>query len=231
MTIAERREQLLERIARAARQAGRDPEEVRLLAVSKTVGSDAVREAFAAGHRLFGENRAQELRDKRRALEDLAIEWHFIGHLQTNKVRYVVPGCPLLHTMDRMDLAHKVAARLPEGEAQSVLVQVNTSGEGAKSGIEPEQLPGLLDELVNVEQLWIDGLMTIGPWGATEEENRRCFRLLREALERERLRGRPQAPLTELSMGMSGDFETAIAEGATIVRIGTDFFGPRPQPR
>lgn len=227
MMIAERREQLLERVARAARQAGRDPGEIRLLAVSKTVGPEAVREAFAAGHRLFGENRAQELRDKRRALGDLEIEWHFIGHLQTNKVRYAVPGCPLLHTMDRMDLARKVAARVPAGEVQPVLVQVNTSGEDAKSGIGPEQLPPLLDELVTIEELRIDGLMTIGPWGATQEQNRHCFRLLREALERERARGRPRAPLTELSMGMSGDFVTAIDEGATIVRIGTEFFGPR----
>jgi PLP dependent protein len=227
MSIRERREALLDRIGDAAGRAGRDPSEVRLIAVSKTVSPAAVREAFASGQLRFGENRAQELRDKRRALADLEIEWHFIGHLQTNKTRYVIPGCALIHTIDRLDLAEKIAARIPDGQTQPVLVQVNTSAEEAKSGIEPENLPVFLDQLTGLPALRVAGLMTIGPWNATEDENRRCFAGLREALERERRRGRPRAPLTELSMGMSGDFETAIAEGATLVRIGTSFFGQR----
>ncbi len=227
MNLAQRREKLLEQVASAAGRAGRNPQDVRLVAVSKTVTSEAVREAWGAGHTLFGENRAQELRDKRRQLEDLPIEWHFIGHLQTNKVRYVVPGCTLLHTLDRFELAQKLAARVSPDQPLGVLVQVNTSGEDAKSGIAEAELPTLLDQVAELPQLEVRGLMTIGPWGATETENRRCFAQLRTALERERGVGRPHAPLTELSMGMSGDFEIAIAEGATLVRIGTRFFGPR----
>lgn len=227
MDLAERREKLLAQIASAAGRAGRSPEEVRLVAVSKTVTPEAVREAWEAGHTLFGENRAQELRDKRSQLEDLPIEWHFIGNLQTNKVRYVVPGCTLLHTLDRFELARKLAARVGPDRPLGVLVQVNTSGEGAKSGISAAELPALLDQVATLPQLEVRGLMTIGPWGATEAENRRCFAQLRLALERERAADRPNATLTELSMGMSGDFEVAIAEGATLVRIGTSFFGPR----
>jgi pyridoxal phosphate enzyme (YggS family) len=227
MNLADRRQELLARIAAAARRAGRGAESVRLLAVSKTVDAARVREAWDAGHRLFGENRAQELRNKRSLLGDLDIEWHFIGHLQTNKVRYVVPGCQLIHSVDRLAVAERIAARAQEEHPQDVLVQVNTSGEESKSGISEAELPTLLDELSGLPALRVMGLMTIGPWQATAEENQRCFASLRTWLERERARQRPGAPMTELSMGMSGDFELAIAEGATIVRIGTEFFGPR----
>jgi pyridoxal phosphate enzyme (YggS family) len=227
-TIAQRRTRVLERIAGAAAAAGRRAEEITLVAVSKTVDADAVRAAWAAGQRLFGENRAQELRAKSRLLSDLPIEWHFVGSLQTNKVRLVLPLATLIHSVDRAELAEQIARRLPPGATYPILVQVNTSREASKSGVSPEALPALLDRIAGLPRLRVEGLMTIGPLTEDAEATRAAFALLRRLRDAERARGRVGAPLTDLSMGMSGDLELAIAEGATIVRVGTDLFGPRP---
>jgi pyridoxal phosphate enzyme (YggS family) len=226
-TIAERWEQLRTRIAAAARGAGRAPEEIRLVAVSKTVTADQVRLAYAAGQRIFGENRAQEFSAKTSALSDLDIEWHFIGHLQSNKVRLVLPGAALIHSVDSGALAGKISRRVGGDPIQSILVQVNTTDESTKSGVLPAELPALLDELAALPNLRVEGLMTIGPLTEDTQRIRGAFRGLRQALETERGRGRPGAPMQQLSMGMSGDLEIAIEEGATIVRVGTALFGER----
>lgn len=227
--IADRLERLQAQITRAAEGAGRRVDEIELIAVSKTVAPASVEEAHAAGLRHFGENRAQEFVRKIRALEHLEVTWHFIGYLQTNKVRQVIPGAALIHSLDRIDLAEKIARRAASsgGEIQPVLVQVNITGEGTKSGVALDELPGLLDGIAALPELRVDGLMTIGPLGGDAQAIRETFRTLREARDRERDRARPGAPMPHLSMGMSGDFEIAIEEGATLIRIGTAIFGAR----
>jgi len=226
-TIAENLCRLRDQVRGAALAAGRDPEEIRLVAVSKTVPPERVREAYDAGQRLFGENRAQELAAKAEALAGLEIAWHFVGHLQTNKVRQVIPLAALVHSLDRGELAEKINLQAPAAHPQPVLIQVNTSGEPGKSGVAPELLPELLDRVAGLPGLTVEGLMTIGPLTEDREEIRAAFRRLRLAIERERARARPRAPLRELSMGMSGDFIIAVEEGATLLRIGTALFGQR----
>jgi pyridoxal phosphate enzyme (YggS family) len=226
-TIAENHARLGDRIRAAAAGAGREPSGIGWVAVSKTVGPEQVREAFAAGVRLFGENRAQELVAKTAALEDLPIEWHFVGHLQTNKVRQVLPRSTLIHSVDRVDVARKINGRASPEQPQPILVQVNTTGEATKSGVVPQRLGELLDSIATLPNLIVDGLMTIGPFTSDETEIRTAFRDLRELLVHERQAERPNAPLRHLSMGMSNDFEIAIQEGATLLRIGTALFGPR----
>ncbi len=226
--IADQWRTLRARVDEAARAAGRPDGAVRIVAVTKTVAPETVRAAWAAGLRDFGENRAQEFRRKVEALGDLDITWHFIGHLQTNKVKHVVPAAALIHSVDRADLAEQIAGRVPPGGVQPVLVQVNTTGEETKSGVAPEELTGLLDRLARLPQLAVRGLMTIGPLTEDPQAVRRAFAGLRAAAERERRIARPNADLRELSMGMSGDYEIAVAEGATIIRVGTAIFGERP---
>jgi pyridoxal phosphate enzyme (YggS family) len=202
-----------ERIARACGRAGRAPFSVTLAAVSKGQPLEKIREAFAAGQTLFAENYAQELREKSTALP--GAEWHFIGALQSNKARMVVGRAALIHTCDRISLARELSRRA-EG-VQRVLLEVNIGREPQKSGVLPEEAPGLLDAVRALPQLRCEGLMCIPP---AEGDPRPHFRALRELGEKLGLR--------ELSMGMSADFEAAIEEGATIVRVGTAIFGARP---
>ena len=225
--IAENHERLLARIAAAAARGGRRPDEIQLVAISKTVTVEHVRAAYSAGLRCFGENRAQELRNKAAALADLPIEWHFVGHLQSNKVRYVTPNCALIHSVDSIDLARKINARGSSTQPQRILVQVNTTAEGTKSGVTLETLPALLDEIAGLPNLITDGLMTIGPLTDNATRIEAAFQALRQALEQQQVVARPRMPLKHLSMGMSGDFELAIEQGATLVRVGTAIFGPR----
>lgn len=225
-SIASRYQELMTRVASAAARAGRDPSEIHLVAVSKTVAPARVREAHAAGIRRFGENRAQELGLKSSALADLAIEWHFVGHLQSNKARAVMGVAALIHSVDRLDLAQRLSAAAPAARPQRILVQVNTSGEASKSGVAPEALGTLLDGLASLPGLVVEGLMTIGPLTDDPAAIRHAFRSLREARDRERA-ARPELPLTQLSMGMSGDYEIAVEEGATLLRVGTALFGLR----
>ena len=201
-----------ERIAQACARAGRAQGSVTLAAVSKGQPMEKIREAFAAGQTLFAENYAQELREKSSALPDA--EWHFIGALQSNKARMVVGRAALIHTRDRISLARELAKRA-EG-AQRVLLEVNIGREPQKSGVLPEEAPGLLDAVRALPQLRCEGLMCIPP---AEGDPRPHFRALRELGEKLGLR--------ELSMGMSADYEAAIEEGATIVRVGTAIFGER----
>jgi len=204
-----------ERIAAACARAGRDPASVRLVAVSKTQPLDKLREAAAAGQRIFGENYAQELREKADALP--GCEWHFVGALQTNKARLVVGRAALIHTCDRIALAQELSKRARNaGLVQPVLLEVNVGREPQKAGALPEDTPALLAEVRALPGLRCEGLMCIPP---ASGDPRPHFRALRELAQR--------LGLAELSMGMSADYETAIEEGATLVRVGTAIFGER----
>jgi len=208
-----------ERIEKAASRAGRDPEEIALVAVSKRHSEAAIREAYAAGQRRFGENYAQELRDKAVALADLEeIDWHFIGHLQRNKVKYVAPSCSLMETVDSTRLVEELARQATRFERSvGCLVQVNVGGEEQKSGCDPVETAPICEAVELAEGLTLSGLMTIPPWDLDAEGTRVHFAALREL--RERHGGTARLP--HLSMGMSHDFEEAVLEGATLVRVGT----------
>jgi pyridoxal phosphate enzyme (YggS family) len=220
VSAARRLEEVRARIARAAERAKRDPASVRLLAVSKTQPASAVREAYDAGQRAFGENYVQELSEKSLALAALPdLEWHFIGHLQRNKVKDVLraTAAPVIHTVDSTRLADELARRAGDAKVR-VLLQVNVAREPQKSGVLPEELPALLAHARTLPSLDVRGLMTIPP-DAEPEDARPHFRALRSLAEAH--------ALPELSMGMSADLEVAIEEGATIVRVGTAIFGAR----
>lgn len=225
--IAERLVATREKIAGAARAAGRDPSSVELVAVSKTHPAASVREAFDAGQILFGENRVQELVAKAPLLPS-SLRWHLIGPLQKNKIRKALPAAELLHGVDSLELAldiDRVAAEL--GLFPRVLLEVNVSGEGTKFGFKPDRLRADLDTLLTLPRVQVEGLMTIAPYVENPGDVRPVFASLR--ILREELAARSGAPLSTLSMGMSGDFEVAIAEGATLVRVGSAIFGPRPK--
>lgn len=203
------------RIARACARAGRDPGSVRLIAVSKTKPLPMLKEAVAAGQTIFGENYAQELREKADALP--GVEWHFIGALQTNKAKLVVGRAALIHTCDRLALAQELSKRAKAaGLAQRVLLEVNVGREPQKAGALPDQAPELLREVRALPALACEGLMCIPP---AEGDPRPHFRALRELAT--------GLGLAQLSMGMSADYEAAIEEGATLVRVGTAIFGER----
>lgn len=222
--ISQNLEAVRRRLTDAALRAGRDPAAVRLVAVSKTVPVEKLKEAVAAGQRLFGENYLQEARGKVEALCP-TVNWHFIGHLQSNKARGAVELFELIHGVDRLKLARAIeAAAASMGKVQDILVQVNLAGEASKSGAAPEAVPDLLREISRLPHLRVLGLMTMPPFLAPEAV-RPYFAALREL--REYCQGLTGLPLTELSMGMSGDFEVAVEEGATLVRVGTSIFGGR----
>ncbi|MGH2693571.1 MAG: YggS family pyridoxal phosphate-dependent enzyme [Actinomycetota bacterium] len=222
MTVAERYERVLERVAAAAERAGREPTEITVVAIAKTFGAAAVLDALEAGVTDVGENRAREFRDKHAVVGDRA-RWHFVGHLQTNKVRQVVGGVVLIHSVDRFGLAEAISRRAERlGVVQDVLIEVNVAGEASKHGVEPTRAPALAEEISGLAGIAVRGLMTMPPLAPTPEESRRHFKEL-AALAAQ------VGDATELSMGMSGDFEVAIEEGATIVRVGQAIFGPRSQ--
>lgn len=212
------------RIAAAALRAGRDPAAVRLVAVSKTVPLESIKAAVAAGQRLFGENYLQEARGKIAAL-NAGVSWHFIGHLQSNKTKGAVELFDLIHGVDRLKLARALnAAAASMGKVQEILIQVNLAAEASKSGTAPEAAAELLRQIALLPHLKVLGLMTMPPF-LDPEAVRPYFRALREL--RDRLQDLSGRPLQELSMGMSGDYEVAIEEGATLVRVGTAIFGSR----
>lgn len=218
-------ERVRDRVRAAAIRAGRVPQEVHLVGVTKGVPPDRVAEAAAAGLTDVGENRVQELRRKQQALEGVRLRWHMVGTLQRNKVRDVVGRAALIHSVDSLGLGEAIADRArSERLVQSVLLQVNTSGEATKHGADPGAAEALAARIAGLGGIRLLGLMTIGPAGWSEGA-RTSFRLLAE-LRRRVLWSVPDA--TELSMGMSEDFEIAVEEGATIVRVGTAIFGPRP---
>jgi len=216
------------KITAAALRAGRDPSAVRLVAVTKTVDLARLEEAVVAGHTLFGENYVQEAQAKIAALGP-GLAWHFIGHLQSNKARAAVELFQLIHSVDRLSLARaldQAAAR--RGKVQDILLQVNLAGEETKSGAAPGDTENLLREIGKMPNLRVLGLMTMPPWLTDPEAVRPYFRALRELRDRLRAACLVAGDLPELSMGMTGDFETAVAEGATLVRVGTAIFGRRP---
>lgn len=212
------------RIATAAQRANRHPASVRLVAVSKTVPPAQVQAAVAAGQTLFAENRVQELTNRRAAHPTL--EWHLIGHLQTNKARPAVEAADLIHSVDsERVLRHLAQAAAELGKIQGILLQINISSEESKFGIAPVEAAGLLAVASQLPSIKCEGLMTMAPYGAPEDTLRAVFSGLRWL--REELQQTSGTALPELSMGMSGDFEVAIAEGATLVRVGTLIFGAR----
>ena len=219
------------RIDSACEAAGRGPEEVRLLLATKTVPAERVRVAIEAGADLVAENRVQEVRPKFEALQDLEYERHFIGHLQTNKINALVPYVSCIQSLDRMSLATKLQARLErEDETIEVLLQVNTSGEDSKFGLDPGEAEAFAREVSRMDALRIRGLMTIGLFTDDVELARPSLRRLRELAERIRQMNLEGVEMRELSMGMSGDLEVAVEEGSTIVRVGSAVFGSRPEP-
>jgi len=221
MSVAENLFLVKQRIAAAARRVGRDPAEVRLVAVSKTVPVERLREAVAAGHRLFGENYLQEALPKIAALGG-EVSWHFVGALQTRKAKGVVGVFDLIHSVDRPKLARALEkAAAQRGLIQKILIQVNLAGEATKSGVAPEEAEALLREIAQLPHLKVVGLMTMPPWFDEPERVRPYFRALRELRDHLQKLGLTDGPLPELSMGMTGDFEAAVEEGATLVRIGT----------
>ena len=217
-----------ERLAAACARAGRDPATVRLLPVSKTYGPEAVAEAAAAGLTVFGESRVQEARQKI-PLCPSHLAWHFIGHLQTNKAREAVALFELLHAVDSLRLLETVdRAAADAGRKAAVLLEVNVAGERSKFGLTPDDVAGVLAAANRLFHVEIRGLMTIPPVAREAEDARPFFRALREL--RDRCREQSGLPLPELSMGMSHDFEIAVEEGATWVRLGTILFGERVKP-
>ena len=216
------------RVDEACRAAGRDPAEVQVLPVSKTFDAQAIRAALALGLRRFGENRVQEIREKSAALVGEPIEWVVIGHLQTNKAKDVARLASEVQSLDRLELAEALQRRLEaENRQLDVLVQVKTAREETKHGLVASQLPDFLERLRAYSRLQVRGLMTMATLSEDVAEVRACFRRLRELRDRCAAAGHA---LPRLSMGMSGDFPYAIAEGATEVRIGTAIFGSRLQP-
>lgn len=217
------------RIDTAAQQAGREASEIRLLPVSKTVESERLRLAVEAGMTELGENKVQEVTRKAQELSDLNLHWAVIGPLQTNKARDVARYAHEFQALDRIKVAEALERRLEaEERTLDVYVQVNTSAEEAKSGLDPEQLPEFLAELSRFSRLHVRGLMTLAMQSEDTERVRACFRLLRQLRDDAREATPDLIGPGELSMGMSGDFELAIAEGANVVRVGQAIFGVRP---
>ncbi len=225
--IAANLHRIRECVARATAGVGRQPEEITIVGVSKTHPAEAILAAYEAGVRHFGENRVQEFQDKYEVVKDLNATWHLIGHLQSNKITRAIQ---LFHTLDSIDslkLAQKTNAFVSSDEPLPVLIEVRMDTAPNKSGILPDKVPGLVEAMIDMPRLTLRGLMTIPPYFEDSGQARSYFRdlrLLRDALVR-----RFEYPLPVLSMGMSHDFEVAIEEGATEVRIGTALFGARPQ--
>jgi pyridoxal phosphate enzyme (YggS family) len=228
MSIASNLKTVQDRIAAAARRAGRDPASVRLVTVTKTIDAERIREAVAAGASVLGENRVQEAREKIASLGPIA-SWHLIGRLQANKAKYAVTLFYLIHSVDSLALAKEIdrqAAR--HDKVQDVLIEVNIAGEASKAGVEANAVMGLVRDLSMLKNIRVQGLMTMPPFSEDPEASRPFFRKLRELAADIAKEQVPGVTMKELSMGMSGDFEVAVEEGATLVRVGTAIFGGRP---
>ena len=229
-TIRENLQQVRQKIELAARRASRKPEDVLLIGVSKTHPADAIREAYDAGLRHFGENRVQEWEGKLSALADLSASWHLIGHLQSNKAARAAKAFHSVDSVDDWSLAQRLdraQAEKKSGEKLRVLIELHMGGEQTKSGISEADLPDLADRLMTLPHLEFAGLMCIPPFRENPEEVRPFFETLRKL--KDQVESRIGRPLPTLSMGMSHDFEPAILEGSTEVRIGTAIFGSRPK--
>ena len=227
-SIANRLAEVKRRIADAAASAGRDPSSVRLIAVSKTFPINAIREACAAGQVDFGENKVQEGLQKFATSADLSIRWHLLGHLQTNKARKAVSAFAMIQSVDSLELLQKLDRAAEEsGRTPELLIQVDLAGEATKFGVPAGEVPRLLEAAGACRAARVVGLMTLPPIPDTPEDARPWFHRLRDLRDEWLASGVPAPMLRELSMGMSGDFEVAIQEGATMVRVGTAIFGSR----
>ncbi|NUM71813.1 MAG: YggS family pyridoxal phosphate-dependent enzyme [Ignavibacteriaceae bacterium] len=220
------------RIEAACSKSHRERSEVKLLLATKTVTPDRIITAFKAGYTLIGENKVQEIKEKYDALQLIPHVKHFIGHLQTNKIKDVINyGVSCIETVDRIELAEKLHQRLlAENKTMDVMIQVNTSNEQSKFGISPDEAANLTKQVSQFETLKIKGLMTIGLFSSNTEKVRSCYKLLKNIQQQIIALNIPNVEMNELSMGMSGDLETAIEEGSTIVRVGTAVFGKRIYP-
>ena len=225
-------EVIKQRIAAACARVERKPEEVKLLLATKTVTPERIKIALKARNTLIAENKIQELKEKYEALKEVPHTNHFIGHLQTNKIKEILRyEVSCVESVDRIDLAQKLHNRLAsEGKELDVFIQVNTSNEESKFGADPAEVLDLVKQVAQLPTLHIKGLMTIGLFSAETEKVRACFKLLKHLQQEIIALGLPNVDPQELSMGMSGDLETAIEEGATIVRVGTAIFGQRIYP-
>ena len=223
---------ILKRIENACINAGRNPKEVKLLMATKTVSTDRIKIALQTGQTLIAENKVQEVKEKYEDLKNIPHTSHFIGHLQTNKIKDILKyGVQCVQSVDRLDLAEKLHQKLlAEEREMDILVQVNTSNEESKFGVSPENTLDLVKEISTLSPLKIKGLMTIGLFSSDEERVRTCFQLLKSLQQKITNLNLPNVEMKELSMGMSGDLEIAIQEGATIVRVGTAIFGERIYP-
>ncbi|WP_068496805.1 YggS family pyridoxal phosphate-dependent enzyme [Paenibacillus kribbensis] len=230
--VQENLQTVREQMKLACQASGRKIVDVKLLLATKTVPIEKLEMAMQAGETLFGENKAQELRGKFPLMQQYEqVEWHFIGHLQTNKVKDVVKYVTLIHSVDRLKLGQALHNQLlKENKTMDILVQINTSYEESKFGASPESAMELVEQLSQFETLNIKGLMTIGKLGATNDETRHCFQLLKSIQTQIKEKDIPRVEMDILSMGMSGDFKVAIEEGATIIRVGTSVFGQRYLP-
>lgn len=227
LQISDNLKRVREKIAKAASKVGRNPQDIQLVAVSKTVDIKRIQQAIEAGATILGENYIQEARKK---IEEIGqdVRWDFIGHLQSNKVKYAVDLFEMIHSVDRLSLAQEInKAAEKKKEEVRILVQVNISGEEAKSGIDPGGVISLVREIASLPNLSLEGLMTMPPYFDAPEEARPYFTSLRELRDKILKESIGGISLKELSMGMSGDFEVAIEEGSTLVRVGTAIFGER----
>jgi len=226
--LEKRLQDVKRRIEKAAQASGRPPHSIRLVAVSKTIPAKKVIEAIDAGATLFGENYVQEAGAKFNELYEYHASWHFIGHLQSNKAKYAVRLFDLIHSVDSLKLSRELNKQAKKiNKIQDVLIQVNMSGETSKSGIDPKDVAGLIKEISSLENLAIKGLMTMPPFFNDPDTVRPYFSALRDLRDQLDRESPPNVTLAELSMGMTGDYEVAIAEGATLVRVGTAIFGKR----
>jgi PLP dependent protein len=226
--IAENLKNLRKRIEQTCQKCGRRSEDVQLIAVSKTFPAAAIHEAVGAGHIDFGENYVQELQEKRQALVNHMIHWHFIGHLQSNKVKYIAEYIYLIHSVDDLSLGKEISKRAERYKrVQDILVEVHTTDEATKYGVPPEKTIELIKDLSRFQNLRISGLMTMGPFSDNPHDSRHSFRQLAELKQEIESIGIENVHMQHLSMGMTHDFEVAIEEGSTIVRIGTAIFGRR----
>ena len=223
---------ILDRIEKACLKSNRNPDEVKLLLATKTVSTEKIKVALQANQTLIAENKVQELKEKFDDLKNTPHSNHFIGHLQTNKIKDVLKyDVSCIQSVDRLDLAEKLQQRLTfENKTVEVLIQVNTSNEESKFGIQPERTIELVRQIAQFDRLKIKGLMTIGLFSSETEKVRKCFQILKSIQQEIIKQNIPNIEMNELSMGMSSDLETAIEEGATIVRVGTAIFGQRMYP-
>ena len=219
------------RINKTCEEVGRNPEEVKLLLATKTVSAEKIQMVIDKGYTLLGENKVMEAQEKYDSLKDEHCEWHIIGHLQTNKIKYALKFADVIQSVDRLKLASKLQNRCAyDGREIDIFIQVNTSHENSKFGIAPEKALEFIKEVSAFPRLHIKGLMTIGLLSSKDEKVRDCFKLLKEIQLKAQSLQLPNASFNELSMGMSNDLDLAIQEGSTMVRVGTAIFGERPFP-